>query len=123
MCFLDFIRSYNVKAALGIDIYNSNIQYTFNILAMDKIRAVTESYRQFLLEKQFATEKTAGYMQKWVEQFLHFACDYRGEVLRTLSLSVHRIKARRSPAGFFCPAIRMRAAASRPCLTSMGGLR
>jgi len=46
---------------------------------MDKIHAVTELYRQFLLDKQFATEKTAGYMQKWVEQFLHFACDYRGE--------------------------------------------
>lgn len=46
---------------------------------MDKIHAVAELYREFLLDKQFATEKTAGYMQKWVEQFLHFACDYRGE--------------------------------------------
>jgi len=46
---------------------------------MDKIRAVAEQYRKFLLEKQFATEKTAGYMQSWVEQFLHYACNYRGE--------------------------------------------
>ncbi len=46
---------------------------------MDKIHAVCEQYWRFLLEKQFASEKTAVYMQKWVEQFLHFACDYRGE--------------------------------------------
>lgn len=50
-----------------------------NIHRMDKIHAVAESYCRFLLDKQFATEKTAGYMQKWVEQFLHFACDYRDE--------------------------------------------
>lgn len=61
---------------LGIDIYNPDIQYTY---VMDKIHAVGDLYRQFLLARQFATEKTAGYMQKWVEQFLHFACDYRGE--------------------------------------------
>jgi len=46
---------------------------------MDKIHAVGELFRQFLLSRQFATEKTAGYMQQWAEQFLHFACDYRGE--------------------------------------------
>ena len=46
---------------------------------MDKIHEICEQYRRFLLERQFATEKTAVYMQKWVEQFLHFACDYRGE--------------------------------------------
>lgn len=48
-------------------------------MGVDKIHAVGGLYRQFLLNKQFATEKTAGYMQNWVEQFLHFACDYRGE--------------------------------------------
>lgn len=37
---------------------------------MDKIHAVAGQYRQFLLQRQFATEKTAGYMQTWVEQFL-----------------------------------------------------
>lgn len=46
---------------------------------MDKIRAVGEQYRRFLLSREFATEKTAGYMQNRVEQFLRFACDYRGE--------------------------------------------
>ena len=46
---------------------------------MDKIREVCEQYRKFLLKKQFATEKTSGYMQKRVEQFLHFARDYRRE--------------------------------------------
>ena len=46
---------------------------------MDKVHAVGEMYRQFLLSKQFATEKTAGYMQNWVERFLRFARDYRGE--------------------------------------------
>jgi len=46
---------------------------------MDKIHVVAEQYRQFLLQRQFATEKTAGYMQTWVEQFLHFACNYRDE--------------------------------------------
>jgi len=46
---------------------------------MDKVHAVGELFRQFLLSKQFATEKTAGYMQKWVEQFLRFARGYRGD--------------------------------------------
>jgi len=46
---------------------------------MDKIHTICEQYRRFLLEKQFASEKTAAYMQKWVEKFLHFACDHRGE--------------------------------------------
>lgn len=46
---------------------------------MDKVHAVGESYRQFLLNRRFASAKTAPYMQKWVEQFLLFARDYRGE--------------------------------------------
>jgi len=48
-------------------------------MVMDKIHAAGEQYRRFLLSRQFASEKTAGYMQNWVEKFLHFACDYRGE--------------------------------------------
>jgi integron integrase len=46
---------------------------------MDKILAVCEQYRQFLLNRKFATERTAGFMQNWVEKFLRFALDYRGE--------------------------------------------
>jgi len=46
---------------------------------MDKIHAVCVQFRQFLVERGFANEKSAGYMQRWVEQFLHFALDYRGE--------------------------------------------
>ncbi|WP_138260998.1 malate synthase [Mariprofundus erugo] len=46
---------------------------------MDKIHAIAETYRPFLLAKRFATAKTAAYMQSWVEQLLHFACHYRGE--------------------------------------------
>jgi len=46
---------------------------------MDKIYEVTNLYRAFILNKQFANEKTAGYMQAWVEKFLFFARDYRQE--------------------------------------------
>ncbi len=46
---------------------------------MDKIHAVADQYRRFLVERQFATEKASGYMQGRVEQFLHFACGYRDE--------------------------------------------
>jgi len=46
---------------------------------MDKIYAVAEQYRHFIISKQFVNEKAAGYMQSWVEKFLFFARDFRDE--------------------------------------------
>jgi len=46
---------------------------------MDKIHQVALQYRKFLVNKAFANEKVAAYMQNWVEKFLYFARDYRHE--------------------------------------------
>jgi len=70
-----------VTASGASNIRNSSVSGDIRavLFLLGKIRAVAEQYRQFLLRKQFGTEKTAGYMQTWVEQFLYFACNHREE--------------------------------------------
>jgi len=46
---------------------------------MDAIHKDGMQFGRFLIERSLVSSKAVPYMQRWVEMFLHFACDYRAE--------------------------------------------